>query len=333
MDIKNQDWNAFLKTIKGVHLLQTKGWGDLKSCFGWQVGNVRNQKSGAQILFKPLPLGFSWAYLPKGPIGSDSESLWPLIHRECRRRRAVFLKVEPDGWSDDRDRVPINMEVAGFRFSQHQIQPRRTIVVDLTQTEDEILSRMKQKTRYNIRLASRKGVVVKIGKEIPDSVKKFHQLMEITGERDNFGVHSLEYYQKAYEMFSPGGECELFFGYKDEDLLAGIMVFMSGNRSWYFYGASSNQYRNLMAPYAVQWEAMKWARSNGSISYDLWGVPDYELDKLEAEFMERKDGLWGVYRFKRGFGGELRRSNGAWDRVYHPILYSFYLLWMKKSQS
>ena len=104
------------------------------------------------------------------------------------------------------------------------------------------------------------------------------------------------------------------------------MVFQLGERSWYFYGASSREHRQLMATYLIQWEAMRWAKERGCKSYDLWGVPDRDFDSLEEGFTTRSDGLWGVYRFKRGFGGEVRRTSGPWDRVFRPLLYSLYKL-------
>jgi peptidoglycan pentaglycine glycine transferase (the first glycine) len=102
------------------------------------------------------------------------------------------------------------------------------------------------------------------------------------------------------------------------------MIFVNGERAWYFYGASNNEQRNLMPTYLVQWEAMRWARQRGCKEYDLWGVPDADLQRLEAEFKTRSDGLWGVYRFKRGFGGQLRRSLEPWERVFNPWLYKLY---------
>ena len=331
MDNPQKKWIAFLKDYPNAHILQTPSWATFKSHFGWDVSWVVCQNTGAQILFNKLPLGFSWAYLPKGPVGINWDQLWPFVHRECRRKNAVFLKVEPDGWAGESGWIEQNMEKSSFRSSSHQIQPARSLVVDLDSPEEEILSWMKQKTRYNIRLAARKGVEVKPAQGEPDAIRKFHYLLKTTGERDTFAVHNLAYYQKAYETFYPAGQCELFFAEAENILLAAIMVFATGGRSWYLYGASSNFHRNLMAPYAVQWKAMQWARSKGCSTYDLWGVPDQDYEKLESEFMQRKDGLWGVYRFKRGFGGQLKRSTGTWDRVYNPFLYLFYLLWVKKN--
>ncbi|MBN2146769.1 MAG: peptidoglycan bridge formation glycyltransferase FemA/FemB family protein, partial [Anaerolineales bacterium] len=122
----------------------------------------------------------------------------------------------------------------------------------------------------------------------------------------------------------PRGNCELLIAEFDHEPLGALMVFTRGKRAWYFYGASSDLHRDRMPNYLLQWEAMRWARSQGCTEYDLWGVPDANLTTLEKQFTERSDGLWGVYRFKRGFGGELRRAASAWDRVYNSLLYRFY---------
>jgi lipid II:glycine glycyltransferase (peptidoglycan interpeptide bridge formation enzyme) len=111
------------------------------------------------------------------------------------------------------------------------------------------------------------------------------------------------------------------------------MVFAFGQRAWYFYGASSSQERNRMPAYLLQWNAILWARQRGCFQYDLWGVPDQEEETLEAHFEEKQEGLWGVYRFKRGFGGQLKRSVGAWDRVYLPAFYYLYRWWLKRRGS
>ena len=313
-------WQAFLDRHPEAHLLQTAAWGDLKAAFGWRVMRLVVGEAGAQVLFRPLPLGFTVAYIPKGPVGSREawEDLWPQVDALCRRHRAVFLKVEPDIWeeTDPQGAVP----PPGFRPSPHAIQPRRTLVVSLEGQEEEILARMKQKTRYNIRLAARKGVTVRPW----DDLDAFYALMRETGERDGFGVHSHDYYRRAYDLFHPRGEAELLVAEYAGEPLAALMVFARGRRAWYFYGASTGKHRNKMPTYLLQWEAMRWAKARGCTEYDLWGVPDADRETLEAQFTQRRDGLWGVYRFKRGFGGVLRRAP-VWDRVYIPLLYRFYL--------
>lgn len=326
-------WREFLTDQPQAHLLQTAAWGELKSHFGWDVVRIerehREKQGGVQILFRRLPLGFSFAYIPKGPVGDadlqQDPGFWEQIDFLCRERRAVFLKFEPDSSFDDQ-RGEHQSPPEGFQTSPQSIQPARTIVVDLRGDEETILARMKQKTRYNIRLAGKKGVVVRP----TENVELFYQLMETTGERDEFGIHTIGYYRRAYELFHPNGSCELFLAEFDGTPLAALMVFWYGSRAWYLYGASTSHHREKMPSYLLQWEAMKWAREKGCTHYDLWGIPDYDQEQLEAEFMDRSEGLWGVYRFKRGFGGQVVRSAGPWDRVYQLMLYQVYLKWVAK---
>jgi lipid II:glycine glycyltransferase (peptidoglycan interpeptide bridge formation enzyme) len=155
-------------------------------------------------------------------------------------------------------------------------------------------------------------------------------MIQITGKRDGFGFHSLEYYQKAYELFHQNDACELFQAQYQSQTLAMLMIFIQGKRAWYLFGASNDEHRERMPNYLLQWEAMCWAKQMGCLSYDLWGVPDADFDTLESSFSQRSDGLWGVYRFKRGFGGELLRAAGPWDRIYQPVMYHFYLWWIKR---
>lgn len=332
------EWNKFLSNHPDAHLLQSPAWGELKSAYGWEAVRlvVESDKGviGAQILFRRLPIGLSFAYIPKGPVFSGrsgnknlqllQEAFWSEVDPICRTRRAVFLSVEPDEIPGENGGEKWESS-GGFIVSPLAIQPRRTIVLDISGEEEQILGRMKQKTRYNIRLAEKKGVVVHPSSDM----EQFFKLMQATGERDEFGVHSLDYYQRAYDLFHPLGKCELLLAEFKGEPLAGLFVFSWGQRSWYLYGASASLHRNLMPTYLLQWEAIKWARAAGCSQYDLWGIPDYDQEILEAEFRNRSDGLWGIYRFKRGFGGRLCQSAGSWDRVYQPLLYNIYLRWMR----
>jgi len=317
-ELTASEWDTFVAGFPQAHLLQTACWGTLKSGFGWDAHYVRAGQSGAQVLFRRLPLGLSVAYIPKGPVGEDWNALWPEVDRLCRRKRAIFLKVEPDVWAgDERNLAP---RFAGFQPGAATIQPRRTIVIDLSGGEEDWLGRMKQKTRYNIHLAQRKEVTVGLSED----VSTFARLMETTGERDGFGVHSEAYYRQAYRLFAPRQECALLAAQYQDQTLAMLMVFARGERAWYFYGASSDIERNRMPTYLLQWEAMRWAAQRGCRWYDLWGVPDEDEDLLEAQFNDRSDGLWGVYRFKRGFGGQVMQSAAAWERIYQPLFYRIY---------
>jgi peptidoglycan pentaglycine glycine transferase (the first glycine) len=310
------EWSQYLQKHPNAHLLQTSEWGELKSAFGWKPVRVVRVEAGAQILFRRLPLGLTVGYIPKANLDS---SLWPEIDSVSRQNHAIFLKLEPDLWEGE-TRAPIT-NYSSLITSPHNIQPPRTIIVDIRDSGDVILARMKQKTRYNIRLAEKKEVTVRPW----DDIESFHRMMLQTGQRDTFGVHSREYYQRVYELLQPRGMGELLVADYQGKPLAALFVARNGNRAYYLYGASTDEERNRMPTYLLQWEAMKWAQAHGCEEYDLWGVPDEEEATLEANFETRSDGLWGVYRFKRGFGGQLKRAVQAMDRVYNPFLYRLYL--------
>ena len=329
MIVSLADWNQFLTQHPNAHLLQTGEWGELKSTFGWKPVRVISGHVGAQILFRKLPLGFTVGYIPKLVISeqSISDQFWREVDSVCRENRAIFLKVEPDAWDSEFTPAlapgPSVIPHSAFRISPHNIQPPRTIIIDIRGTEEEILAKMKPKTRYNTRLAEKKGITVRTW----DDVDSFHKMMLVTGGRDGFGIHSLEYYQRAYELLHPKGLGEILVAEYEGKPLAALFVARNGRRAYYLYGASTDEERNRMPTYLLQWEAMKWAKARGCKDYDLWGVPDEDEATLEANFESRHDGLWGVYRFKRGFGGALRvkRAAQAMDRVYNPLLYWAYL--------
>ena len=165
--LSSQEWQDFISSCPNAHILQTQAWGELKSHFGWTPSWLVRGDLGAQILFQKLPLGYQVAYIPRGPVSASGSIVnhpdWTAFTHElddhCAEQKAVFLKMEPDLWEEDLDSSL--SPFPGFRFSSHSIQPPRTAVVSLEGTEDQILARMKSKTRYNIRLAEKKGVTVR----------------------------------------------------------------------------------------------------------------------------------------------------------------------------
>jgi peptidoglycan pentaglycine glycine transferase (the first glycine) len=321
-EISLSQWNEFLQEHPEAHILQSGEWGELKSAFGWDAVRLAQDGFGAQILFRRLPLGLTFAYIPKGPVGTAPEKntkrFWVEVDALCRRKHAVFLKLERDGWEGT---AASSAPPAHFLPSPQHIQPRSTLVVDLQGSEEAVFNRMKPKTRYNIRLAGRKEVVVQPSRDIDT----FYRVMGVTSQREAFHVHSLEYYRRADALFYPKGMCELFVANFQDQVLATMMVFAFGKSAYYLYGASADSERNRKPTYPLQWEAIKWAMRNGCSEYDMWGIPDEACDIEDDEAEAREDGLWGVYRFKRGFGGAIKKAHPALDRVYNPLLYKLYL--------
>ena len=314
--LSKEQWQEFCRQ-HDHSLLQNAEWGDLKSGFGWTPSYVQSGSAGAMVLFRSLPLGLKIAYIPRGPVGSDFDGLWPEVHSLCRKRRAIFLRVEPDFWEGSAGAEALEQSMKGFIPSFATVQPPRTILIPLDGSEDEWLARMNQKTRYNIRLSQKKDLTVS---ESTDAAV-FHQLMVQTGSRDAFGVHSEAYYRRCLELFGEGKKGRIILVSYNGKPLSALMLFIEGKRGYYLYGASSNEERNRMPNYLAQWTAMQICKDAGCTEYDLWGIPDEDEETLEAQFMDRHDGLWQVYRFKRGFGGEIKRAMGSFDYVYEPLLY------------
>jgi len=325
-------WDAFVEA-RGGHILQTAAWGAHKRRFGWSdrlVALARDGQiaAGALLLVRRLPLRLgALAYVPRGPLVDwDDEAavqaLVAALDSAARKQGAVALKLEPD--VPDISAMQSRLLALGFRPSAHAIQPPRTIVIDITGSEQDILARMNQGTRRKVRTPERKDVNVREGG--PADLASFNAMMQTTGARNTFGVHSPEYFNTAYELFAPHNQVVLLMASHAGRDIAGIMVFAVGRRAWYLYGASSDEERSRMPTYGLQWAAIQWARARGCTEYDLWGIPDTDEADLEAHFESRSDGLWGVYGFKRGFGGQVVRAVGPWDRVYAPLRYRVYAL-------
>jgi len=354
-------WDDFVKSQPRAHVLQQSAWGDLKAAYGWQIERVALAQgdfivAGAQLLFRRLPFRLgTMAYLGMGPyidasaVGAQGlaplqNQLWQSIDACARQHKAAFLKWEPGIYRADEPKP--DFAALGFRESPQTIQPPRTILIDISGDDETILARMNQGTRRKIRQSQKNGIRYYEGTKA--DVAKFTRMMQTTGARNAFGVHEPGYYELAYDLFvaprsgmsnpsvSPRHEGEglgvrvsdaaLILAEHEGDELAGIMVFAAGGTAWYLYGASSDVKRNLMGAYGVQWAAIQWAKARGCHTYDLWGIPDADEAMLEAQFESRSDGLWGVYGFKRGWGGQVIRSLGAWDKVYNLLVYAAYRL-------
>jgi lipid II:glycine glycyltransferase (peptidoglycan interpeptide bridge formation enzyme) len=329
------EWDAFVAAHPHGSILQTTNWARLKGRFGWRSWRVwvREQGqlvAGAQLLFRSRALGLlRMGYMPHGPLTTwDNRELTDVLFNQIDRavweHRASLLKIEPLLWQHEAaaETWQSLSTAPDMHTAADTVQPPRTMILDLTQSEEQLLAAMKPKTRYNIRLAERKEVTVRPGESA--DLPAFTRLMAHTGQRNAFGTHAPEYYRAAWELFAPDGNAALWLAEFDGRPLAGVMVFTCGQRASYLFGGSSDQERQRMPSYAAQWAAIRWAKAQGCTTYDLWGVPDADEETLEAQFEERNDGLWGVYRFKRGWGGQIVRTVGCTDRVYNELFYRLY---------
>ena len=332
-------WDDFAAAHPSGHILQTARWARLKSAFGWtcERAELRTIPSpdapllgGASILYRRLPWGQKIAYVPKGPVvdwnaPDQARAVLTMAREFARKQHAALLKIEPE--LPDSPEVSARLASYGFVRSPQRVQPLSTIHIDLAADEETILARMKPKWRYNVRLAERKGVSVREGSAA--DLPAIQRLMDVTGERDGFGTHNAEYHAAATTLFQPAGLMSWLLAEAEGEVLAAIAVFALGTRAWYMWGASGESGRNLMPNHSLQWAAIRWARARGCMIYDLWGIPD-EVGANPDAYAEPESwgegGLWGVYRFKQGFGGQVVRYTGAWDLPLSKPGYALYML-------
>jgi peptidoglycan pentaglycine glycine transferase (the first glycine) len=333
--ITNRDqWNSLIGQLPYAHILQSWEWGAFKQeTIGWIPQRIAYSKDGQIVagtsLLTRKMFGLQVMYVPKGPAMdySDSDLVEAVLSDlQKRAKGALWLKIDPDvvggyGVPDTEEDQPQavgkaviqQLQARGWTFSDDQVQFRNTITLDLSPDEETLLMQMSQNTRRKVRTAEKKGVTVRAGTE--DDLPTLYQLYKLTGERDNFLIRPPDYYEKAWRDFIRAGLAHVLIAEADGEAIAHVILFHFGRTCWYFYGASSNEERNRMPNYLLQWEAMGWAKANGYTIYDMWGAPD---DFNEA------DSMWGVYEFKRGFRGEVTRYIGAWDYMPNKLLYRAY---------
>jgi len=345
-----QSWNELIASLPLAHLLQTWEWSQVKAKYGWQAmpfvwqDGMGKPVAAAMVLKRGIPVGgfakkMCVLYIPKGPLMDWADAalcacVLDDLYAFAKRQGAIFIKLDPDvvlgtgvpGAEEaiefkDGQAARSELERRGWKFSQDQIQFRNTVLIDLAPSEDELLRRMKQKTRYNIRLAQKKGVTVRVG--TVDDLPLLYRMYAETSVRDGFLIREEGYYQTVWHSFmgvSPSASTlqpftESLIAEVDGEPVGAVSMFYFVGQAIYLFGMSRETAREKMPNYLLQWEAMRRAKALGCKIYNLWGAPD--------EFNE-SDGLWGVFRFKEGLGGTVSRTIGAWDFTPNPMLYKMY---------
>lgn len=331
-------WDAFALRHPHGSLLQSSGWAALKTSFGWQgrrfaVAGPQGIVAGAQVLFRSR-FGISAAYVPRGPLWSGEDGadglLLGALERHCRRAHAIFLRLEPNIVEDDprADATHTALQLQGFRPAD-ALQPRSSVHLDLAVPPDRLLAGMSKGHRADIRRSAREGVRVRAGESSAD-LDAFYAIMESTSRRARFGIHSRAYYVRAWELFAPDDTARLFLAEQNGQPVATALVFGWGGAGLYLYSGSTEQGLKGGAQHAIQWQAIQWARERGCRIYDFWGIPDElgraatadEAGREQLEAAAKSHPLYGVYRFKKGFGGQVVRYLPAYDRVFVPALYA-----------
>lgn len=331
------EWNTGLAALPHAHFLQTWEWGDFKAnTTGWNPQRFAyldandEWAAAASVLTRRIAF-LRVVYVPKGPaLNYDNETLLSVVlnHLQKLARGAVWLKIDPDvllgtGVPDAEDatenptgqRLRETLLRRKWRFSDSQVQLRNTLLSNLSQSEDDLLAAMNQSTRRKVRKAEKAGVVVREADLDGDDLETLYHFYNSTSDRQDFLIRPLEYYREAWLKFTQAGLGHAFITEVEGEPVSGAVVFHFGQKAFYFYGMSSDKHRDANPNHLLQWHIMRWAKSEGYPIYDWWGAPN--------EFVE-DDPLWGVYRFKDGFGAQVARYMGAWDYVPLPPLYFLY---------
>lgn len=315
----------------GNTFLQSPLWGKFRSGQGWIARGFQVRFSTGEVpllvLQRSLGLAGTLAYVPHGFDGllpGDSPETSKLVSQVGKALKSFLPKnLLTIRWdltsgttynldSEEPETFPVRLPSPLVKTID--VQPPDTVLLDITPDQETLLKGMHKKTRYNIGLAEKKGVVVrKTGKEELDS---WYDLYEITSQRDKIAIHPRSYYRGLFETADhfPGSPVELWLAEHDGQVLAGIITLLWGQRCTYLYGASSNEGRNLMPAYLLQWKAILDAKERGCTEYDFFGIPPTG---------EEGHPMHGLYRFKTGFGGIIHHRHGAYDQVFRPWVYFF----------
>jgi peptidoglycan pentaglycine glycine transferase (the first glycine) len=326
---EKEKYNDFIASSPKGHILQSYEWGEVKALTGWKPFRLVLEDNGQMVaaislLKRTIPaIKKSIFYAPRGPVlDLNNHDLFRFLMEEVRKlaskEQVIFLKIDPDVPSSDENLRKLIKET-GFISAEkggnfEGLQPKYVFRLDISASLDELMASFHHKTRYNIRLAGRKGVEIKENCT-KDDLPVFYKILEVTAARDKFLVRSYEYFETIWEQLVEKNLAKLFMAYYEGEPIAGTLAFIMGNKAWYIYGASANKHRNKMPNYLLQWTMIKWAKANNCILYDFRGVPGN---------LTEDSPIYGLYRFKKGFNAEYTEFIGEFDLVYSPF---YYQLW------
>lgn len=319
-------WDAFVSSQPGSQFLQSWAWGEFKRSQGHDVVRLAlaDEKEkwivAGQYIYHPKRLFGGFWFAPKGPIivhdqldapeKMFKEFLDQSIPYLIAQRKGMFIRCEPPiEYKIDTTPLPDSF------IRRRAIDPSSTVLVDLKESEEELLSDMHEKTRYNIRLAERKGVTVRVS-DTDEDVEAYLALNHETAQRDRFSSQSDQYIRSTVQSLRASKMCRVRLAEYEGEILAANIEMHFGDTYTYLYGASSSSHRNVMAPYALQWSAIKAAKQAGCRFYDFYGSNPVSKDSIDF-----KDSWEGITRFKLGWGGSRVEFVGTWEKPLMPMMY------------
>lgn len=326
-----QRWNQFVSQASPFGLLQSWEWGVFKEKLGWEALRLAVESqgtilAGAQLLIRRFPLNLgSVAYIPNGPVGRWLEAdifslLLSKIHHLAKTHGALMLKIEPS--CQVCQGAEEQLQQAGFQINPTAIQPRATILVDLSPPLEQIYAYVSSDVHTKYRSAVRKGVSLYNGNR--QDLECFYEMLVATSKRGGFPVRPFNYYQDQWDTFDSTGQADLMFAIYQSQAIASVIVFHFGNQSTMVHLASLDEHRNLNSNRFLVMSVIQNAKEHGCTSLDLGGIPDEIANEIAAgrplPTVSRKDGLWGVYHFKRQFSDNVIGFAPACDYSYLPLI-------------
>lgn len=311
-----------------ISFLQTDRWAQFQKSLGRQVFFVSGENWRGLLIKRTLPLGKNYLYCPRGPMPASYQIVEEFLDKVAeiaKQEKSIFLRWDPPFAENEfsfKKLSAISYKLKAVR----SVQPQHTLVIDLTKPEEVLLAEMHEKTRYNIRLAERRGVLVK---QVPaeSGIETFWDLLRQTAKRDGFSPHAKSHYEKLVEVFGEAQEekapfIRLYVAEYNHMPLAASLIMFHGDAVTYLHGASSNEHRDVMAPHLLHWRIMQDAKKDGYAAYDFWGInPSTSLGAGD------QNPHWaGITRFKRGFGGTAFSYADSHDIVYKKHWYAAYSL-------
>jgi lipid II:glycine glycyltransferase (peptidoglycan interpeptide bridge formation enzyme) len=316
-------WDELVVATAWPHILQSTAWGQIKEATGWTprrfvLDDDHGTRLGiAQVLIRKLPLGVSIAYAPRGPLVEPKRLAEAIgaLRTALAQERCASLLCDPEAPRDDVLRTELDR--SGIHRSPVFVQPRRTLLMDLTKDPEALLAAMKKKTRQYVHKAERAGVVTEETKDLG----RFLAVLRAVAQRDSFAVHSQEYFEKLLAAF--GERAHLLMARVGEDDAGALLVVRMADRAWELYGGWSGAHAEERPFYLLKWRSMLRMRALGAVRYDMWGLADGGRDPAARSGL---DPLAGVENFKLGFGGEIAEWIGALETPVRPMLYPLWQL-------
>ena len=313
LEIGNKYQQEYNRLVK--HPLQTWEWGEFRKSTGVKVvrrGIFENENliSGFQLTIHKIPYThFTIGYLPKGEL--PTKEILEELREIGQDNNCLFIKLEPNILAKN---VKID---SSLTKSPHPLFTKYSFWLDLTRSEEELLLKMKSKTRYNVRLARRKGVAI-VEDNSEAAFEEYLKLTMETTKRQRFFAHTNDYHRKMWSALHPIGMAHLLKAFYKGETVASWVLFLHNDILYYPYGASSIKHKDTMASNLLMWEVIRWGKEHYAKLFDMWGALGPDPDP--------KDSWYGFHRFKEGYGATHVEFVGTYDLVLKPVLYRLYNL-------